>query len=102
MKQLNITDIDNPTIFKDHLGQCTKIALKSISIRPSWLNLFNNNEFTIRKVGPDQKVNKIEIMRGLYKIDDLAAIIKKQAEGKTVIFVLRNGLYRLRVNDGCY
>lgn len=36
-------------------------------------------------------------MNALYRIKDIAAHINKEAYGKVMVFVLKNGIYRLRL-----
>lgn len=79
------------------------MALKLISIRSTWLNLFKNNDFTIREVGANTNKNrKANVIRigfasGLHTIDNIAAHINKEANNKAMIFVLHNGICRIRV-----
>lgn len=101
MKKIYITHIGKPFLFDSYLGQSTKIALMSISIRPTWPNIYSNNDFVIRKVGTNinKNVIRIQIINGLYRIEDIAAHISEEVNEKVIVFILRNGTCRLRVDE---
>lgn len=107
-KQLYITNIGEATKFEPRLGQDTRIALKSLSIRGSWLNVFYPLSMKIFKQIVDATTGKfkdvlevhIKIEEGLYSIEDIASIINTQAGVRLTVFILRNGKSRIRVNMG--
>lgn len=83
-KLLHVTNITEPTIFKKRLGEGTQIALKSLSLKATWVNLQKDHKVVVR--GYNRAGDTFIVYRGLYRINDIAKIFNDEINKKSLKF----------------